>query len=205
MNTQTPIIRKGRKVEQVLAGAREVFLRDGFEGASVDEIAKVSGVSKATLYSYFTDKRRLFQEVVQAECDRMSREIEARIDPEAPTREALLTAAYGMTRFLVSRFAQRVFRICLAERDRFPELSQTYFESGPKNGHEQLAMHLKAAAECGELKIDNVEMAAYQFTELCKADLFVRAAFGIESEFTDAEIALVAEEAVETFMARYGA
>ena len=64
MNTQTPILRKGRKVEQVLAGAREVFLRDGFEGASVDEIAKVSGVSKATLYSYFSDKRRLFQEVV---------------------------------------------------------------------------------------------------------------------------------------------
>jgi AcrR family transcriptional regulator len=205
MNTQTPIVRKGRKVDQVLAGAREVFLRDGFEGASVDDIAKVSGVSKATLYSYFTDKRRLFQEVIQAECDRMSKEIEARIDPEAPMREALKTAAYGMTRFLVSRFAQRVFRICLAERDRFPELGLSYFESGPKNGHEQFVMHLQAAHECGELKIDNVEMAAYQFTELCKADLFVRAAFGVESEFSHEEIELVAEEAVETFMARYGA
>ncbi|WP_370230081.1 TetR/AcrR family transcriptional regulator [Cognatishimia sp.] len=205
MNTHSPIARKGRKVDQVLAGAREVFMRDGFEGASVDEIAKVSGVSKATLYSYFTDKRRLFQEVIQAECDRMSGEIEARIDPTAPTREALQTAAYGLTSFLVSRFAQRVFRICLAERDRFPELSQTYFENGPKNGHDQLVLHLRAAAECGELKIDNIDMAAYQFTELCKADLFVRAAFGVESDFSQEEIALVAEEAVETFMARYGA
>lgn len=205
MNTYSPIARKGRKVEQVLAGAREVFLRDGFEGASVDEIAKVSGVSKATLYSYFNDKRRLFQEVIQAECDRMSGEIEARIDPSAPTREALKTAAYGLTSFLVSRFAQRVFRICLAERDRFPELSQTYFENGPKNGHDQLVLHLKAATDCGELKIDNIDMAAYQFTELCKADLFVRAAFGIDSDFSQEEIALVAEEAVETFMARYGA
>lgn len=204
MNTHSPIARKGRKVDQVLAGAREVFMRDGFEGASVDEIAKVSGVSKATLYSYFTDKRRLFQEVIQAECDRMSGEIEARIDPTAPTREALQTAAYGLTSFLVSRFAQRVFRICLAERDRFPELSQTYFENGPKNGHDQLVLHLRAAAECGELKIDNIDMAAYQFTELCKADLFVRAAFGVESDFSQEEIALVAEEAVETFMARYG-
>lgn len=204
MNTQSPIQRKGRKVDQVLAGAREVFLRDGFEGASVDEIAKVSGVSKATLYSYFTDKRRLFQDVIQAECDRMSKEIESRIDPDAPTREALKTAALGMTRFLVSRFAQRVFRICLAERDRFPELSQTYFESGPKNGHEQLVGHLTLAAECGELKIDDVHTASYQFTELCKANLFTRAAFGIQSEFTPEEIENVAEEAVLTFMARYG-
>ena len=44
-------IKKGRKFDQVLDGAREIFLRDGFEGASVDEIARAAGVSKATLYS----------------------------------------------------------------------------------------------------------------------------------------------------------
>ncbi len=44
-------IRRGRKFEQVLAGARDIFLRDGFDGASVDDIARAAGVSKATLYS----------------------------------------------------------------------------------------------------------------------------------------------------------
>ena len=204
MNSFTPILRKGRKIDQVLAGAREVFLRDGFEGASVDDIARQAGVSKATLYSYFSDKRGMFQAVIQAECERMSREIESQIDPDAPLREALKTAALGMTRFLVSRFAQRVFRICLAERDRFPELSQTYFESGPKNGHAQLAEHFREAADLGALNIKNIDIAAYQFEELCKAGLFTRAAFGIQSEFTDEEIETAAEEAVETFMARYG-
>ena len=205
MNTQQPITRRGRKVDQVLSGAREVFLRDGFEGASVDEIAKVSGVSKATLYNYFTDKRRLFQEVIQAECDRMSKEIESRIDPDTPMEEALRAAAKGMTRFMVSRFAQRVFRICVAERDRFPELSQSYFESGPKNGHLQLVGHLREAVNCGALKIDDPEMASYQFTELCKANVFTKAAFGIQSEFSEAEIDKVANEAVTTFLARYQA
>ena len=63
----TPL-RRGRKFDQVLAGAREVFLRDGFEGAVVDEIARQAGVSKATLYSYFPDKRLLFVEVAKQEC-----------------------------------------------------------------------------------------------------------------------------------------
>ena len=80
-------IRRGRKFDQVLAGAREVFLRDGFEGASVDDIAREAGVSKATLYSYFPDKRLLFQEVARAECRRAADEAEAMVDDQAPVAE----------------------------------------------------------------------------------------------------------------------
>ena len=54
-------IKRGRKFDQVLEGARTVFMRDGFEGANVDDIAASAGVSKATLYSYFPDKRVLLQ------------------------------------------------------------------------------------------------------------------------------------------------
>ncbi|MDB2578840.1 TetR/AcrR family transcriptional regulator, partial [Tateyamaria sp.] len=50
MNDAAPIVRKGRKFGQVLEGARQVFMTDGFEGANVDDIAKQAGVSKATLY-----------------------------------------------------------------------------------------------------------------------------------------------------------
>ena len=67
MNVSAEIQRSGRKFDQVLAGAREVFLANGFEGASMDDIARVAGVSKATLYSYFPDKRILFTEVVTTE------------------------------------------------------------------------------------------------------------------------------------------
>ncbi len=205
MNAPAPTLRKGRKVEQVLSGAREIFLRDGFEGASVDDIAKAAGLSKATLYSYFSDKRQLFAEVVTSECDRMATEIVGQLDEAAPVREQLLMAACGAAKFLVSNFAQRIFRICLAERDRFPELSIAYYESGPLNGHHQICHHLQKSVECGELKIDDVEMAAWQFSELCKTRLFIRANFGVQTEFSEEEIHEVAIAAVDTFMARYGA
>ncbi|UZD90517.1 TetR/AcrR family transcriptional regulator [Cognatishimia activa] len=204
MNTQAPILRKGRKIDQVLAGAREIFLRDGFEGASVDDIAKASGVSKATLYSYFSDKRQLFKEVVQAECERMSTEIVSRIDETMPVRDALHLAAYGLAKFLVSEFSQRIFRICVAERDRFPELGQAYYEAGPGNGHEQMVEHLRESVSRGELNIDDVDMAAYQFSELCKTKLFNLACFGVRTEFSDDEILSVANATVEMFMKSYG-
>ena len=72
MNQPATILRTGRKFDQVLKGARDVFMADGFEGASVDDIARAAGVSKATLYSYFPDKRLLFMEVARNECARQA-------------------------------------------------------------------------------------------------------------------------------------
>ncbi|MFA3917283.1 TetR/AcrR family transcriptional regulator [Ruegeria hyattellae] len=204
MTDTSTILRTGRKFDQVLKGAREVFMADGFEGASVDDIARAASVSKATLYSYFPDKRLLFREVVQTECCRMSEQILSMVDETQPAREVLSVAAQQLVAFLISDFAQQIFRICVAERDRFPELGLAFYESGPKNGRQQLVEYLEKAIAKGELKIDDVAMAAEQFSELCKAKLWMEAAFGIRNRFEQSEIDEVAKEAVEMFMARYG-
>src|SRR6056297_2805384 len=97
-------IKKGRKFDQVLEGAREVFMRDGFDGANVDDIARVAGVSKATLYNYFSDKRLLFSEVARIECDRQAASAMAEIDPAAPVETSLRELADRITRFFLSEF-----------------------------------------------------------------------------------------------------
>src|SRR6266568_423759 len=55
------------KRRQILDGARKVFMDLGFDGASMNEIARSAGVSKGTLYVYFTDKNRLFEAIVEEE------------------------------------------------------------------------------------------------------------------------------------------
>lgn len=204
MKDDTEIVRTGRKFDQVLEGARRVFLADGFEGASVDDIARAAGVSKATLYSYFPDKRLLFMEMATNECTLMADQVIAQIDDTRPVREMLCLTARHVTAFLLSDFAQQMFRICVAERERFPELARAFYASGPDMGRKRIAEFLRCAAARGEVRIDDFDMAAEQFSELCKTQLWTRAVFGIQSEFSDAEIDRVVDEAVETFMARYG-
>lgn len=199
------ILRTGRKFDQVLRGAREVFMADGFEGASVDDIARAAGVSKATLYSYFPDKRLLFVEVAQTECSRLADRVISMIDETKPAREVITIAATQLTAFLVSDFAQQLFRICIAESDRFPELGHAYYQAGPENGQAHMAAYLEKAVAKGELVIEDIQTAAAQLSELCKARIWNLAAFGIQTGFTQAEIDKIALEAVETFMARYGA
>ena len=195
---------KGRKYEQVLEGAREVFLADGFEGASVDAIALAAGVSKATLYSYFPDKRAMFSEVVRRECLRQAEQATASIPTTAPPREVLRAAAEHLLEFILSDFAQGIFRICVAEAARFPELGQAFYDSGPRLGTEAMTAYFEEAEARGELRIDDPELAAAQFQNLCKAGLYEMRIFDLRREFTPEEKARVIDGAVEMFLARYG-
>lgn len=197
--------KKGRKFDQVLEGARQVFLSDGFEGASVDDIARAAGVSKATLYSYFPDKRFLFMQVAKTECCRQADTALESIDTNAPAQQVLSNIACQMVNFITSGFGKRIFRICVGESDRFPELGREFYESGPMLVRVRLMEYFEKAIARGELQIEDSELAADQFHELCKADLFPRMVFNMADEFTDAEKLRVVNGAVDMFLARYGA
>jgi AcrR family transcriptional regulator len=200
----TETVRRGRKFDQVMDGARQVFLRDGFEGASVDDIARAAGVSKATLYAYFPDKRLLFLEFAKAECRRQAEEGAAAVDTGRPAREVLTEAAFRIIRFMVSDFGMRVFRVCVAESARFPDLGAEFYVSGPAVVRAALESFLREAEARGELSIPDLGLAAEQFHELCKADIHDRVVFGMRDRIGEADIARTAHGAVDMFLARYG-
>lgn len=197
-------IKRGRKFDQVIEGARTVFLRDGFEGASVDDIAAEAGVSKATLYSYFPDKRVLFIEVAKGECQRQADEAEALVALTAPPEIVLPVAARRIVDFFLTEFGRSTFRICVAEAERFPELGQEFYATGPGLLNERISAYLTGAVEREELVIEDIPLAASQFAELCKADIFPCVCFGIKRDYSEADRARVANGAVEMFLARYG-
>lgn len=205
--TQVQIgIKKGRKFDQVLDGARKVFLRDGFEGASVDDIAREAGVSKATLYSYFPDKRLLFMAIATGECQRQADDaLEFINEGDRPVREVLRYAANKLIDYITSPLGLQTYRLCVAETDRFPALGQQFYASGPLLVRSRMADYLHKAVARGELVIADFELAADQFVELCKVDAYHGFICGVTSDYPPARRARVIEGAIEMFLARYGA
>jgi TetR/AcrR family transcriptional repressor of mexJK operon len=197
-------IRKGRKYDQVLDGARRIFLRDGFDGASVDDIAREAGVSKATLYSYFPDKRLLFTEICNSECRRQADAAEAEMDYSAGAADLLTFAAARIAGFLLSDFGRNMFRLVVAESSRFPEIGRSFYNNGPGLIHDRLVHHLRHMAEEGMLRIEDFDLAADQFAQLCKAHIHEKLIFGLADEITQADVQRTVRGAVEMFMARYG-
>lgn len=198
-------VRKGRKFDQVVDGARAVFMADGFDRASVDDIAKTAGVSKATLYSYFPDKRLLFMEVMKQECISQADHAIELIDDTAPVQTVLTLAGHAMLTIFLSDFGQQTFRMAVAESGNFPGLGQQFYECGPALIVETLVPYFEKAEARNELKIDDKTLAAHQFAELCKSDLFPRKVMHIQDSFTQEEQNRVVESAVQMFLARYGA
>ena len=198
-------IRKGRKYDQVLDGARRIFMRDGFDGASVDDIAREAGVSKATLYSYFPDKRLLFTEICNSECRRQADEAEAAMDYTAPVEAQLTFAAERIAGFLMSDFGRNMFRLVVAEGARFPELEQAFYRNGPCMIHDRLVHHMRHMVADGALKIDDFDLAADQFAQLCKAYIHEKLIFSLADQIKPGDVTKSVQGAVEMFMARYGA
>ncbi len=204
MNAPQPVLKQGRKWDQVLEGARTVFMRDGFEGASVDDIVREAGVSKATLYSYFPDKRLLFLEVAKTECKSQADAAIANVEGSGSIREAMTVAAGRMVRFFTSDVGLQVHRIVVGESQRFPEIGQEFYASGPAMVHEALIMFLEKGVAEGKLVIDDVELAANQFPELCKSGLHLELILGLRERPTDEEIDRVIDGAVDMFLCKYG-
>ena len=197
-------VRRGRKYDQVLDGARTIFLRDGFERASVDDIAREAAVSKATIYAYFPEKQLLFLEVARRECHRQSQEADAAVDGDAPVRVMLTIAAERITAFLMSEFGQRMFRIVVGEGERFPGLGREFYEYGPGLIHERLVHHMRGYVEAGQLQVNDLDLAADQFAQLCKTTLHERLIFGMAKTITPADVQRTITGAVDMFMTRYG-
>ncbi len=204
MTVMAAEIKKGRKFDQVLDGARRIFMRDGFEGASVDDIARAAGVSKATLYSYFPDKRILFSEVARVECNRQAEEALQVIDATMSLEDVLREAAHRIVSFFLSEFGLQVYRICVSESYRFPELGQRFYMSGPSLLRDRLAQIMTPFIQNGDLQIDDIDLATAQFGELCKSDLFVRRICGVDCDLSDDQIARVVDGVVNMFLACYG-
>jgi TetR/AcrR family transcriptional regulator, mexJK operon transcriptional repressor len=198
------MIRKGRKFDQVLDGARTVFMRDGFEGASVDEIARAAGVSKATLYSYFPDKRLMFTEILRTECRRQTEEAEAEIAVGGTIEQMLTMAGERIADFLMSDFGLSMVRLVMTEGQRFPEITREFYSNGPGLIHERLVFHFGHMVELGALKIDDLDLAADQFAQLCKAAIHEKLLFGMSDTIRKEDVTRSVTGAVEMFLARYG-
>lgn len=197
-------VRRGRKFDQVLEGARAVFLRDGFDGASVDDIAREAGVSKATLYSYFPDKQLLFKEICTAECLRQTQQAESDIDPDMPVDAMLQLVGERIAAFVMSDFGQNVCRMMIAEGARFPDLARDFYRVGPGLVHDRLAFHLHDLVRKDMLRIDDIDLAAQQFIQLCKAPILEKLMFRMDHQVNAADVARSVRGAVAMFMARYG-
>lgn len=193
------------KRQQILNGAMAVFAAHGFEGASMSAIAREAGVSKGTLYNYFTNKSDLFGAFVQKRCCEKLPQILAPIQMNRPPEETLTTVAREMVKLITSPESLMLYRIIVSEAPHFPHLGVIFWEHGPKIATEMLRDWIENQVSLGTLTVDDPTFAAEQFFALCKTRIAHRKRLYMPFENEAAEAEKVIHSAVRVFLAAYGA
>jgi AcrR family transcriptional regulator len=190
------------KRRQILDGARKVFMDLGFDGASMGEIARAAGVSKGTLYVYFADKNRLFEAIVEEEKLEQGK-IAFNFDPDRDVDTTLPEFGRAYVGLLCRPGGGSAIRTVMAIAERMPEVGSRFYTHVIAYTVDRFATYLEARGKLGELAIDDYEIAAWQFMQMCQATLFQAFIFQAKPAPSAEQIAAVVDSATRVFFAAY--
>lgn len=112
--------------KQILDAALAVFAERGLAAARLDDIAKLAGLSKGTIYLYFPNKEELFREVVRTSVVAYIARAEAVFEAERDPMQALVAWMDGYWSWLRSPVFPAMHRLVSSELTNFPDLASFY-------------------------------------------------------------------------------
>jgi AcrR family transcriptional regulator len=160
-------VRTDAKRDEILEGARAVFLELGYGRTSMAEITARVGGSKATLYGYFSSKEALFTAIIQRLGEQYLSPALARLEEsvEEDVRSALQRFGEQFLAFICTAEAVATYRVIISEAAH-SDIGRTFFETGPKRANEAVARYLAGVMERGQLRKADASVAALHFLAL---------------------------------------
>jgi len=191
--------------QTILRHARRYFMQEGYAATRIEPVAREAGVSTATLYTLFAGKAELFAEVIGEAADDFAAQMAKVRAADGCARDRLTCFALAYAGFMADPFIRSVFRLVMAERPRFRDVAMQFFERGRSDFGGPLIEALKTLTQRGELRIDHPSWAAGQLMGMIEHPVFFMPLVTGDEVMPVRALPQIAADAVETFLARYGA
>jgi TetR/AcrR family transcriptional repressor of mexJK operon len=200
--------RSTRKRRAILDAATTAFLRHGYLGTSMDEIAAAARVSKQTVYKHFADKQSLFSEIVSSTVDEASdpvyEEVQ-RLEDSGDLESDLRDLARRQLEMVMQPRLMQLRRLVIGEVARFPELGRAFYDRGQGRTIPALAQAFEGLASRGALELDDPLLAAQHFNWLVMSAPINRAMLlGEDGPPPAEELDRYAAGGARAFLAAYG-
>jgi AcrR family transcriptional regulator len=152
--------RKDARPQELLAAALDLFVEKGFAATRLDDVAARAGVSKGTLYLYFTNKEELFKAVVRENVVPVLGEAEGIIDAfEGSTPDLFKEIVLGWWERIGATKLSGIAKLMMAESSNFPEVAQFYHDEVIRRGEAMIARMLERGVRRGEFRAVDMEQA----------------------------------------------
>lgn len=192
------------KTRIIVNAARKSFFEQGYDTTSMDQIARLSGVSKATVYAHFKSKEQLLLAVVENEMCALKPQSPSTPISTVPDVEAELRfIATQFTSFFLTDRGLALHKLIVAQASHFPQIGRAFVEAGPRVLQNEVTALLREAVRLGLLQIPDIDLAAIQFLSLVRGDLPLNWALSLE-RIPQAQVEALIEGGIRVFMAAYG-
>lgn len=184
----------GQVEERILDAAHRIFLKRGFEGASIDEIAETARSGKPTIYARFANKRALFTAVVMRDVVSPIEQFKTELPTQASSEERLMIAGIALLNWSLDSERMRMMRLAVAEAPRFPDLASMVSQTARERATELAARLLGEIAQSGDLETlpafasGRLAITARFFLDLVIVPILMQALFRVDLEPLRVEI-----------------
>ncbi|MDT5009390.1 MAG: TetR/AcrR family transcriptional regulator, mexJK operon transcriptional repressor [Mycobacterium sp.] len=202
-----PLTRSQQKRRSILTAGRELFLSNGYQGTSMDQVAAQAAVSKQTVYKHFGEKRELLHTIVTDAIDAVVSAIADRIVALADStdlEEDLVALGTDYLLAVLSESVVQLRRLVIAEANRVPELASLYYEHAPARTLAAFAETFQRLHDRGLLRVTESDCAADHFAFLIVGRPIDQALFGGGPQVLDGmDVDRYVRAGVRVFLAGY--
>ena len=170
-----PQTRGDKRRAAFIAAARQVFLEQGYEAASMSEIVLRAGGSLSTLYSQFGDKQGLFISMLDARVRQITESMGVELSAHTPVQEGLRRIGEQFTSKLLEPESLEMYRLIVGLARKFPEIPREFQRRGPDKIRQALVDYLMDREEAGEIRLEDPYRTATLFLEMTRSGLVSRA------------------------------
>ncbi len=159
-----PTQAEAKKLHQKLRRAAAAsFLEYGYDGTTMDAIARAAGITRRTLYARYSDKRAVFLDVIPWALTRRTEDDGSQDLDSGDLRAALLAIGRAGLARAIDPDIVRLTRLAINESARFPEFALSAHSMTWSARHRQVMDLLRRHQEKGAIAVDDLEVAAGQF------------------------------------------
>src|SRR6202166_4771938 len=195
----------GDAKSRILDAAQQLFLKRGYQGASIDEIAEMAPASKPTIYAHFDGKEALFEAVIARVITGLTN-----FEDYEPSGRSVTDKLTSVGTEVVERFPEDTVGVALAtiaEANRFPELSRHVHEADRDRAAAAVshvlndATHMLQRDPKGPFSTKRSLATAQIFMDLILLPMLMRALMGEDAKHLRKEVPSFVRERVNVFLA----
>lgn len=150
--------------QEIVRKAAALFIEKGYANVTIDEIIRLVGGSKATLYARFGGKEGLFETVIKQPCVEVIHSID--IVPHGDIETQLTQIARNFLKSVLDPKILELHRLMVSIGRTFPSVGSFFYETGPNTAYTIVANWIEKQQAAGRVASGNSRQLAVLFLDM---------------------------------------